>query len=93
VEPLIIGLPMVLNIRLSTTFILVIINIYTTGIIQSLQAFYYVHETRMDMYTIIPLAFFLPLLPLLPCLVPFNLLGTLLVVTGSVHLVPRLLVN
>jgi hypothetical protein len=42
----------------------------------------------MDMYMNIPLLF----IPLLPCSVPFNLLGALLAVTGSVHLVPRLLV-
>ncbi len=35
----------------------------------------------------------LPLLPLLPFPIPFYLLGTLLAVTGSVHLGLRLLVN
>jgi hypothetical protein len=49
--------------------------------------------TRDDidcMYTIIPLA---PLVPLFPLFDPPHLLGTLLAVTGSVHLVPGLLVN
>jgi hypothetical protein len=35
----------------------------------------------------------LPFAPLVPLSPLFYLLGTLLVVTGSVHLVPRLLVN
>jgi hypothetical protein len=35
----------------------------------------------------------IPLLPLLPFLIPFFLLGTLIAVTGSVHLGLRLLVN
>ncbi len=34
-----------------------------------------------------------PLLPIAPLSTPFYLLGTLLAVTGSVHLGPRLLVN
>ncbi len=33
------------------------------------------------------------LLPFVPLSILFHLLGTLLAVTGSVHLVPRLLVN
>jgi hypothetical protein len=69
---------------------------YTTGIIQLWQAFYYVHETRHIIYTadsLLPLFPLLPLLPLLPLFPLIHLLGTLLAVTGSVHLVPRLLVN
>ncbi len=45
------------------------------------------------MYMIIPLLRLLRLLRLLPLFVPFHLLGTLLAVTGSVHLFPGLLVN
>ncbi len=66
-------------------------SIYTTGIIQSLQAFHYMYTRDktgyVNDYSLAPLA---PLAPLVPLL---YLLGTLLAVTGSVHLVPRLLVN
>ncbi len=51
---------------------------------------HYVHEYRLQYTWRIPLAFDSPLLPLLT---PLYLLGTLLAVTGSVHLGLRLLVN
>jgi hypothetical protein len=73
---------------------------YTTGIIQTSQAFFmYTDTVTMYNYTRrIPLAFYLPLLiplclPFAPLSAPFYLLGTLLAVTGSVHLGLRLLVN
>ncbi len=60
----------------------------------------YVHGHRLQCYNYtwrIPLAFISPccspLSPLAPLLAPFYLLGTLLAVTGSVHLSLRLLVN
>ncbi len=57
-----------------------------------------IHEYRLEYTWHIPLAFYLPLLIplcslLLLFLTPLYLLGTLLAVTGSVHLVTRLLVN
>ncbi len=58
----------------------------------------YVHEHRLQYTWRIPLASFSPLAdsplsPLDPLSTPFYLLGTLLAVTGSVHLGLRLLVN
>jgi hypothetical protein len=55
---------------------------------------HYVHEFVTVNYRSIPLLFASPLF--VPFCSPFvspYLLGTLLAVTGSVHLVPRLLVN
>jgi hypothetical protein len=51
--------------------------------------------TGYNIHGAIPLLFYLPLLIrlLLPLLVPFTYLETLLAVTGSVHLGLRLLVN
>jgi hypothetical protein len=71
---------------------------YTTGIIQSLQAFIYIHEHRLQCKWHIPLALLIPLAdsPSVPLFAPFApsyLLGTLLAVIGFVHLVLRLLVN
>ncbi len=73
---------------------------YTTGIIQTSQAFYMYTDTDYDvqLYTAHSPCFYLPLLallclPVVPFLTPFYLLGTLLAVTGSVHLGLRLLVN
>jgi hypothetical protein len=62
------------------------------------QAFFNIHEYRLQHTWGIPPAFSLPLLisllsPLAPLSIPFYLLGTLLAVTGSVHLGLRLLVN
>jgi hypothetical protein len=74
---------------------IIIMHIYnwyhsiTTGI-------HYIHEHRFDVHGTFPLLYYLPLLSSVPfCshLYPLYLLGTLLAVTGSVHLVPRLLVN
>ena len=48
---------------------------------------HYIHEHRLQYTWRIPLAFYLPFLT------PLYLLGTLLAVTGSVHLGLRLLVN
>ncbi len=68
--------------------------IYTTGIFLSLQSFNMYTGTSYDiyLYMALPLAIIpLAIIPLAnPC---FYLLGTLLVVTGIVHLSPRLLVN
>jgi hypothetical protein len=51
----------------------------------------YVHDYSLaPLVPLVPLAPLVPLVPLLPL---FHLLGTLLAVTGSVHLVSRLLVN
>jgi hypothetical protein len=56
---------------------------------------HYVHKYRLQYTWHIPLAFLSPLADslLLPVLTPLYLLGTLLAVTGSVHLGLRLLVN
>jgi hypothetical protein len=61
----------------------------------NVSAILYIHEHRLQCTWRIPLAFCLPLVDslLLPFLTPFYLLGTLLAVTGSVHLGLRLLVN
>ena len=58
----------------------------------------YTSESMVHMYTHIPLALLIPLAdsPSVPLFAPFapsHLLGTLLAVTGSVHLVLRLFVN
>ncbi len=73
---------------------------YTTGVIQTSQAFYIYTDTdyNVQLYTAHYPCFYLPLLalpclPFVPFLTPFYLLGTLLAVTGSVHLGLRLLVN
>jgi hypothetical protein len=61
----------------------------TTGI-------HYVHEHNYNVHGAFPSLCYLPLLssvPLCSHSSPFYLLGTLLAVTGSVQLVPRLLVN
>jgi hypothetical protein len=70
--------------------------IYTTGVIQSSQAFYiYMGTITMYNYTWrTPLAFISPCrFPFVSPFASFYLLGTLLAVTGSVHLGLRLLVN
>jgi hypothetical protein len=61
----------------------------------NVTAIHYVHEYRLQYTWRIPLAFLSPLADslLLPFLTPLYLLGTLLAVTGSVHLGLRLLVN
>ncbi len=64
----------------------------------NITGIHYIQEYRLQYTQHIPLAFYLPLLIplcflLLPFLTPLYLLGTLLAVTGSVHLVSRLLVN
>jgi hypothetical protein len=69
----------------------------TTGIFQSIQSFHYIHGHGLQCTTIHG-AFPLLLSPLasspfLPLCIPFYLLGTLLAVTGIVHLGLRLLVN
>ncbi len=68
-------------------------HIYTTGVIQTFQAFI-MYTTWITMYMAYPPCFF-PLLaaPFVPLSDHFYLLGTLLAVTGSVHLGLRLLVN
>ncbi len=43
------------------SFRLLLLYIYTTGIIQLLQSFFYVHEHRLQYTCRIPLAFYLPL--------------------------------
>jgi hypothetical protein len=72
--------------RLSTTFIpiIIVIHIYNwyLSIVPSIVLY-----TRRDMSYVHGIFSFAPLSTLL------YLLGTLLAVTGSVHLVPRLLVN
>ncbi len=70
---------------------------YTTGIIQTSQAFF-IYTNTDSIYMAHSPCFYLPLLiplcpPLFPFQTPFYLLGTLLAVTGSVHLGLRLLVN
>jgi hypothetical protein len=47
-------------------------------------------ENKVYMYTINSPCYFFPFAPLFN---PSHLLGTLLAVTGSVHLIPRLLIN
>jgi hypothetical protein len=55
---------------------------------------HYVHEYNYNIHGAIPLLFYLPLLnPFAPLSNPLHLLGTLLAVTGSVHLGLRLLAN
>ncbi len=74
--------------RLSTTFIQ-LVSFITTSILLGIQREHdsYIHGTFPLLLS--PLADFLLLpFPALP-----YLLGTLLAVTGSIHLVPRLLVN
>ncbi len=75
-------------------------HIYTTGIIQTSQSFFAYTDTdyNVQLYTAHSPCFCLPLLtplclPFAPHSTPFYLLGTLLAVTGSVHLGLRLLVN
>ncbi len=81
------------------TFIPIVIFMHIYNWYHSIQqAFFYIQNYRLQNTRRIPLAFLLPLLillcsPLLPLLTPFYLLGTLLAVTGSVHLGLRLLVN
>jgi hypothetical protein len=64
---------------------------YTTGIIQTSQAFFVCTDTdyNVQLYTAHSPCW----LPFAPPSTPFYLLGTLLAVTGSVHLGLRLLVN
>jgi hypothetical protein len=50
-------------------------------------------RTQLYVHGAFPLLYYLPLLPLFPFSDPLHLLGTLLAVTGSVHLGLRLLVN
>jgi hypothetical protein len=50
-------------------------------------------DETVCIYTANPLLPLFPLFPLLPSFPLIHLLGTLLAVTGSVHLVSRLLVN
>jgi hypothetical protein len=74
--------------RLSTTFIpiIIIMHIYTTGIIHCCNhSIIYIGET--DYVHDFPFA------PLVSPIAPFHLLGTLLAVTGSVHLFLGLLEN
>jgi hypothetical protein len=78
------------------TFILIIIVMHIYIWYHSnVPDIHYVHEHRLQYTWRIPLAFLPPLAdsPLLPFPIPFYLLGTLLAVTGSVHLGLRLLVN
>jgi hypothetical protein len=82
--------------RLSTTFIPIIIIIYN-WYLSSIQSLQYMHGHELQ-YAIIHGAFPLLLSPLasspfLPLCTPFYFLGTLLAVTGIIHLSPRLLVN
>ncbi len=82
--------------RLSTTFIPAIIIMYIYNWCHSnVTGTHYIHEHRLQYTWRIPLAFLSPLAdsPLLPFPTPLYLLGTLLAVTGSVHLGLRLLVN
>ncbi len=73
-------------VYLSTTFIPIITIIHIYNWYHSITTSILLYtRTRHIMYK----AYF-PLLPFAPL---FHLLGTLLAVTGSVHLVPRLLVN
>ncbi len=64
-------------------------HIYTTGIIHCCNhSIIYIDETGyVHDYPLAPLA------PLVSPIAPFHLLGTLLAVTGSVHLFLGLLVN
>ncbi len=73
---------------------------YTTGIIQTSQAFHKYTNVgyNAQLYMALPLAFLSPLvnsvpLPIAPFSTSFYFLGTLLAVTGSVRPGPRLLVN
>jgi hypothetical protein len=73
---------------------------YTTGIIQTSQALFMYTDTdyNAQLYTAHSPCFYLPMLipiclPFAPLLTPSYLLGTLLAVTGSIHLGLRLLVN
>ncbi len=81
--------------RLTTTFIPIIIIMYN-WYLSLIQSFQYIHEHELQ-YTYtwrIPLASISPChYPFSPPLYPFYLLGTLLAVTGIVHLGLRLLVN
>jgi hypothetical protein len=75
----------------STTFIpiIIIMHIYTTGIIHCCNhSIIYIGET--DYVHDYPLV---PLVALVSPIAPFHLLGTLLAVTGSVHLFLELPVN
>ncbi len=67
-------------------------HIYTTGIIHCCNhSIIYIDETDyVHDYPLAPLA---PLVTLVTPIAPFHLLGTLLAVTGSVHLCLGLLVN
>jgi hypothetical protein len=64
-------------------------HIYTTGIFHHCNhSIIYIGETGyVHDYPLAPLA------PLVPLIAPFHLLGTLLAVTGSVHLLLGLFVN
>ncbi len=68
--------------------------LYTTGIIKTLQTCIMYTNIDYNIHGTIPLLLCFPFLHslLLPIRLP-NLLGALLAVTGSVHLVPRLLIN
>ncbi len=68
--------------------------IYTTGIIHPSQAFFMYTNTDYNILGAFPLLF-APLAnsPLSPFVPLFYLVGTLLAVTGSVHLGLRLLLN
>jgi hypothetical protein len=82
--------------RLSTTFIPIIIIIHTTGVFHKFNRSAIYTNTSYNIYYTwrIPLALFSPCqFPHSSPLYPFYLLGTLLAVTGVVHLSPRLLVN
>jgi hypothetical protein len=60
----------------------------------NVQAFIIYRSTDYNIHGTFLLPFYLPLLfPFAPLSTPFYLLGTLLAVTGSVHLGLRLLVN
>jgi hypothetical protein len=55
---------------------------------------HYVHNTNYNIHGAFPLLFLSPCyFPFVPLFDPFYILGTLLAVTGSVHLGHRLLVN
>jgi hypothetical protein len=72
---------------------MIIICIYTTGTIQSLQHSFIYTNIDYNVHGAFPLLYCLPLpIPLTPLSNPLSL-GTLLAVTGSVHLGLRLLVN
>ncbi len=66
----------------------------TTGVIQTLQAFIMYTNTDYNIHGAIPLLFISPCwFPFAPFSSPLYLLGTLLAVTGSVHLGLSLLAN